>query len=91
MGQADAILIQSGAEAMIIDAGNNADAKLVTDYLQQQGITHLKYAIGTHAHEDHVGSLDAVLYSFDVETVMLPQRTLDSKTYKDAIDSSAAG
>ncbi len=25
-GQADAILIQSGAEAMIIDAGNNADA-----------------------------------------------------------------
>ena len=42
VGQADAILIQSGAEAMIIDAGNNADAKLVTDYLQQQGITHLK-------------------------------------------------
>ena len=27
VGQADAILIQSGAEAMIIDAGNNADAK----------------------------------------------------------------
>lgn len=87
VGQADAILIQSGAEAMIIDAGNNADAKLVTDYLQQQGITHLKYAIGTHAHEDHVGSLDAVLYSFDVEIVMLPQRTLDSKTYKDVIQA----
>ena len=43
VGQAAAILIQSGAEAMIIDAGNNADAKLVTDYLQQQGITCLLY------------------------------------------------
>ncbi|WP_448910751.1 ComEC/Rec2 family competence protein [Holdemania massiliensis] len=87
VGQADAILIQSGEEAMMIDAGNNADAKLITDYLQQQGVTHLKYAIGTHAHEDHIGSLDAVLYSFDVDTVMLPKRTLESKSYKDVIQA----
>ena len=87
VGQADAILIQSGEEAMMIDAGNNADAKLVTDYLQQQGVTHLKYVIGTHAHEDHIGSLDAILYSFDVGTVMLPKRTLESKSYKDVIEA----
>lgn len=85
VGQADSILIQSGSEAMLIDAGNNADAKLVTDYLTEQGVTWLKYVIGTHAHEDHIGSLDAVLYSFPVETVMLPNRTLETQSYNDVI------
>ena len=32
VGQADAILIKQGASAMLVDAGNNADAEFVVQY-----------------------------------------------------------
>ena len=60
VGQADCILIENNGEYMIIDAGNNPDGKLVVKQLQSMGITEIKYAVGTHAHEDHIGGLDKV-------------------------------
>ena len=42
---------------MLIDGGNAADSNLMYTYLKKQGITHLDYVIGTHAHEDHIGGI----------------------------------
>ena len=62
VGQADSTLITCGEHAMLIDAGNNDDAEPILNYIQNKvGLTHLDYAIGTHPHEDHIGSLDSVL------------------------------
>lgn len=52
VGQGDSILIQSGAENMLVDAGTNESGPTVTAYLQSLGVTKLSYLIGTHPHED---------------------------------------
>ena len=53
VGQGDSILIQSGTENMLVDAGTNESGPTVTAYLQSLGVTKLSYLIGTHPHEDH--------------------------------------
>lgn len=85
VGQADCILIYNGSDAMIIDAGNNEDGPLLVDYLHSLGITHLDYVVGTHAHEDHIGGLDDIIRSFDVDTIILPVVSNDTSTYASVI------
>lgn len=85
VGQGDSILLQCGGSSMLIDAGNNADAGLVTGYLKKQGIKRLDYLIGTHPHEDHIGSLDAVIKAFDIGKIYMPEVTSTTKTFKDVI------
>lgn len=85
VGQADAILIKNGQNAMLIDAGNNGDADYVVNYLKNQGIKKLDYVIGTHPHEDHIGGLDAVIYAFDIGKVYMPKVIHTSKTFQDVI------
>lgn len=87
VGQADCILIESAGEYMLVDAGNNGDAKTIIDYLESERVSTLKYVVGTHPHEDHIGSLDTVINNFDVETVILPPKEHTSKTFEDVLDA----
>lgn len=87
VGQADSILIQQGSSNMLIDAGNNGDSKFVLNYLKQQGIKKLDYVIGTHPHEDHIGSLDTVINTFQIGKVFMPKKTSTTVTYRDVITS----
>ena len=73
IGQADSILIQQGKEAMLIDGGTIFNADDVVDYIRTQGITKLKYVIGTHFHDDHAGGLGSVIWNFKVGKVFLPK------------------
>lgn len=85
VGQADCILAKSGGSAMLIDAGNNDDADTIISYLENQGIQNLKYVIGTHPHEDHIGSMDSVIEHFNVENVIMPDKAHTSKTFEDVL------
>ena len=88
VGQADCILIQEpGGKAMLIDAGNNADSEFVIDYLEKRQIEKLEYVIGTHPHEDHIGSLDSVIYAFDIGKVFMPKKTNTTKTFEDVLQA----
>jgi len=49
VGQADSILISQGQYHMLVDAGNNADAEQVVNYLKNKGIRKLEYVIGTQS------------------------------------------
>lgn len=89
VGQADCILIKSEDEYMLVDAGNNADEQFILNYLKEQGVKKLKYVIGTHPHEDHIGSLDSVINSFEVENVYLPDIEHTTKTFEDVLTSIA--
>lgn len=89
VGQADCILIESEGKFMLIDAGNNADAELVTGYLSDAGVKRLEYVIGTHPHEDHIGSLDTVIENFDVGKIFLPKVSHNTKTYEDVLNAIA--
>lgn len=87
VGQADSILITTGSNSMLIDAGTNGAADTVVDYIKDQGITKLDYIIGTHPHEDHIGGMDAVIKTFDVDKVILPDAQSNTKTFEDVLDA----
>lgn len=87
VGQADSILITENGHNMLIDAGNNADANLVVNYLKSQGVSKLDYVIGTHPHEDHIGGLDVAINSFNIDKVYMPKKTTTTETYKDVINA----
>ena len=83
VGQADCILLSCGGEFMLIDGGNMDDGRLVVSYLEQQGVQELKAVICTHAHEDHVGGLPAVLAVYPTRAVYSPTTTYASKYFDD--------
>jgi len=87
VGQADATLLTLNDSAMLIDAGNNADGDLVVNYIKDMGISSLDYVIGTHPHEDHIGGLDDVINSFNIETIIMPKVQTNTKTFEDVLDA----
>lgn len=86
VGQADSILIQiPNGKSILIDAGNNEDSEMIISYLRKQGIRRLDIVIGTHPHEDHVGSLDKVIQTFEVGEIIMPKVTTNTQTFKEVL------
>ena len=85
VGQADAALVICDEEAMLIDAGNVGDSQLVYTYLADREIDYLKYAVVTHAHEDHVGGMSGALEYAYAETVFCPVTQYDSKAFSNFV------
>lgn len=70
---------------MLIDAGNNADSNLIVSYLKSLGISKIDIAVGTHPHEDHIGSLDTVINTFDIGKTYMPKVSNTTKTFEDVL------
>ncbi|HHY41549.1 MAG TPA: MBL fold metallo-hydrolase [Thermoanaerobacterales bacterium] len=86
VGQADCILIQAPTgENMLIDAGNNDDKDTIVSYLNAQGVKKIDVLVGTHPHEDHIGSLDTVIDTFDIGKIYMPKATTTTKTFEDVL------
>ena len=81
VGQADSILLETEGKFLLIDGGNKDDSQLVVSYLEQQGVEELEAVICTHAHEDHVGGLPAVLAVYPTKAVYAPTKTYSSKIF----------
>mgnify|MGYP002508084467 FL=1 len=87
VGQGDCVLVSCDGESMLIDAGDNNQGTKIQNYLKKQGVTKLKYAVGTHPDADHIGGLDVILYKFDCGTVMMPDVSKNTATYRDVVDT----
>ena len=86
VGQADSILIQiPNGKNVLIDAGNNGDANTITSYLKKQSVSKLDVVIATHPHEDHIGSMDTAINTFDIGQVIMPKKDSTTQTYKSLI------
>lgn len=87
VGQGDSILISTpGGGAWLIDAGPrlereglvaDAGAERVVPALALMGVRRLNGAIVTHADNDHLGGMPAVLEAFRVDRLYLPRLPRD--------------
>lgn len=82
VGQADAALIECEGEYMLVDGGNAPDSNLIYSVLERNKINNLKYVIGTHAHEDHIGGLSGAFEYATADIVMCPVTDYDSKAFQ---------
>ena len=72
-GEGDAMLLQCGGEAMMVDGGPYKYREKLRDALNGRGISHFKYLFSTHPHDDHVEGLRMLLsYGFTAEAFLSP-------------------
>lgn len=72
VGQGSCTVVQSGNEGVLIDAGERENAAKVLSFLEENGITKLRYVIATHPHSDHIGAMAAVLERVGADEIFLP-------------------
>lgn len=88
VGQAECILIKTPEQKVIlIDAGKNVHEDTVVSYIKSQGINTIDVVVGTHPHEDHIGGLDAVINSFNINKVFMPKVSHTTKTFEDVLNA----
>lgn len=69
----DAILIESHGKFGFVDCGTYAKREQTMSIMEELGVTkdNLIFVIGTHAHGDHIGFLDSLIYQYRPERVYL--------------------
>jgi beta-lactamase superfamily II metal-dependent hydrolase len=88
VGQGDCILVQfPNGRNMLVDAGTNDSAATIINYLKVRGISRLDYMVGTHPHEDHIGSLDKVIQNFPAGEILLPKVTTNTRTFRELLEA----
>lgn len=87
VGQADSILIHCEKENALIDAGKSDSGKKLISYFNSLGINEFKYVFGTHAHEDHIGSMDTIILKYKIGKFFMPDVITTTKTFEDVLDA----
>jgi len=83
--QGDSILLEIDGKSMLVDSGESDQGKVVTAYLQDQGISTLDYVVATHPHSDHIGGMNDILNNFQVERFVDSGYPHTSKTYENML------
>lgn len=100
VGQGDSELIVTDSAAVLIDAGETGQGRVVLSDLHDIGVTTLDWIICTHPHADHIGGFSEILayaqeYSdLTVENVLVPVLPDDmiptTRTYENFLDGVEA-
>ena len=69
IGKGDCLLLTLPDGYYLVDTGKEEDYPIILRALRQKGVTQLKGIFLTHGHKDHMGSLQALLQVFPVETI----------------------
>lgn len=91
-GKADAILIQQGSSAMLVDTGLEENAASLVSAIHKLGVYSLDALVVTHFDRDHVGGAAAILDAFSVRRVLQSNYPRESDEYEAYVAAlSAAG
>ena len=82
IGRNDGILIHCGGEWAFIDSGSRQQGDIAVGYMRAQGVSKLKYYIGTHGHTDHIGGAPVILAAIPTEQVIVPHDKVTSQIKK---------
>ena len=84
VGEGDSILISTNGKNILIDGGPTAAGSTLLGYLSSANITHLDFMTATHAHEEHIGGLIAVMESaITVDVVLYNGYNDTSQTFQE--------
>ncbi len=87
VGKADAIILQSKGQTMVIDTGEEDDGEELTGFLKDQGISYVDALIITHFDKDHVGGADTLIETVETGEIFLPDYTGSHTEYLDFMDA----
>lgn len=88
VGQGDSALIKTpGNKYVLVDAASKTDKDKLFNYLKTQNISSFYAVVGTHPHEDHIGNLDDVINSYQVDKVYLPKVTSNTKAFENLMEA----
>lgn len=99
IGQGDAVLIQTGAQNILIDTGDDKyyedgkkgkeNTQLLSE-LQKLKIDHIDTLVMTHAHADHIGKADKVIAQYGVKELVYNGIPSTSKYFINALKAAKA-
>ncbi len=82
-----ALIILPNSRTMLIDSGEYFAKDAVAHVLLEEGITRIDTLIATHPHSDHMGSMSAIIDSFECGDIYLPNAPSASKSFEALLDS----
>ena len=85
VGQGDSILLEHGADSMLIDSGEIGKGDDVATYVKSEGIMSLDYVVATHPHSDHIGGMSVILNDFPIGHFVDSGYAYTSKTYENVL------
>lgn len=86
VGQGDSTFIElPNKETMLIDAGEKSESKKVINYINELGYETINYVVGTHPHSDHIGGLEEVIKTFNIDSIYMPKVVINSNIYKNLL------
>ena len=89
VGKADAMVLQTNGQTLIIDTGEEDDGQELVDFLKNRNITQVEMLIITHFDKDHVGGADTLLANIPVVRVLVPDYEGVDTEYTDFIKALA--
>lgn len=88
VGQGDCEIIRlADGRNILIDAGTDEGEAELIEKIKKYDIEKFDVVIATHPHEDHIGGMDAVINSFDIGCVYMPDAVTGTDTYEQLLDS----
>ncbi len=82
VGKADAILLKTKGEAILIDTGYEESYTTIKTALNKEGVVTIDHLILTHFDEDHIGSAARLLGTCPVGTLYMPDYEGQNNEYQ---------
>lgn len=82
VGKADALILQEGDTAILIDTGEEEDGVFIEQELKKRGIQSLDLLLITHFDKDHVGSASYLMEAMEIEKVYMPDYEGEREEYQ---------
>ncbi len=84
--QADSIfIVLPDGKNMLIDAGNKTDGEKIVNNIRSMGFDSIDHLIATHPHSDHIGGMEEVVRSFDIDKIYMTKGQTNTKTFQNLL------
>lgn len=90
VGKADAIFITCDDYNILIDAGEDSQAKNVSAFLKRYNTDTLDLVVATHPDKDHIGGMEKIIQNFSVKNFWQPEISKDLLPETDSYENMIA-